>query len=160
MDTLVYVKGAEKMVTAARLLPEGVYVRFADGRDGVIPLTVLAMSDSPRSVTVPHPHIIRLLLKGGQAEEIPWDFARHYVDERYRKASTDADARGRRLFAERLRALRSELGMTQKELAGRSGITRVSVARIETAQQSPRYRTLTALAEALNVPIERLLAGP
>jgi DNA-binding XRE family transcriptional regulator len=158
MGTLVFVKGAERMVTAARLAPEGVYVRFADAREGVIPIAELALPSVPLRVTVPNPHLIRLFLRGSGTEDIPWDFARHYVDEQYRSASVDAGARGRRLFAQRLRALRSEMGVTQKELASRSGISRVSIARIEIGEQSPRYGTLTALAKALDVPLHRLLA--
>jgi DNA-binding XRE family transcriptional regulator len=158
MDTLVYVKGAERMVTAACLLPEGVYVRFADGREGMIPLADLALPDVPRRVGIPNPYSIRIFLREGGTEEVPWDFARHYIDEHYRSASVDAEARGRRLFAQRLRTLRSERGVTQKELASRSGISRVSIARIEIGEQSPRYGTLTALAEALDVPLHRLLA--
>ncbi len=157
MFTTVYVKGADRMITAARLVPEGVYVRFADEREGTIPLADLALTRAPRRVTVPRPHALRIHLSHGAAVELPWDFARHYADREYRAASESAAANGRALLAERVRALRAERGMTQDTLAATAGISRVSVTRIETGDQLPRYRTLLALAQALAVPIHRLL---
>jgi transcriptional regulator with XRE-family HTH domain len=40
-----------------------------------------------------------------------------------------------------------------------SGINRVTIARIESGDQLPRYQTLRALAEGLGVPIGRLTVG-
>lgn len=159
MTTLTFVQGAERMVTAARLDPEGIYVRFADERAGLVPLDDLELSGAPRRVTVPRPHLIAIHMADGTVEELPWDFARHYADQRYRARSEEAKSRGRDLLAERLRALRSAKEMTQRELAQKAGISRVSVARIETGEQLPRYATLLALAGALEVPAERLFVA-
>ena len=52
-----------------------------------------------------------------------------------------------------------ERGETQHGLAQRAGVNRVSIARIEAGDQLPRYRTLVALANALDVPMDRLLMG-
>ena len=159
MTAITYVRGAERMVTAARLTPEGVYVRFADERAGVIPLADLALSAVPDHVTVPRPHVIEIHLANGRTEEVPWDFARHYADERYRERSEEVAARGRRLVGERLRTLRSERNVTQQELAERSGVSRVTIARIESGARLPRYQTLIALARGLDTSVERLIVG-
>jgi transcriptional regulator with XRE-family HTH domain len=57
----------------------------------------------------------------------------------------------------RLKALRQKRGMTQEQLAARSKVTRVVIARLETARQDPRLSTLEKLAKALGVPVTRLL---
>lgn len=159
MTTLTYVQGAERMITAATLTSNGVYVRFADQREGTVPFSDLRLPDLPRRVVVPRPHVIELHMADGGVEEVPWDFARHYADERYQASSDGARAKGRRALAQRLRALRVERGITQQALADRAGLNRVSVARLETGGQLPRYRTLVSLAGALDVPVDRLLVG-
>ena len=57
----------------------------------------------------------------------------------------------------RLKALRQQRGLTQERLAARSRVTRVVIARLETARQDPRLSTLEKLARALGVPVTRLL---
>lgn len=47
--------------------------------------------------------------------------------------------------------------MTQEHLAAAAGIGRVTLVRIERGEQSPRYGTLVALAEALGCPMATLL---
>lgn len=157
MPATAYVQGAERMVTAARLTSDGLYVRFADDRQGVIPFSDLKLPSKPDHVSLPRPHVIEIHLVDGRMEEVPWDFARHYADEGYQARSEDAAERGRRLFSARLKALRSERGLTQAALSERSGVNRVTITRIEAGEQLPRYQTILALADALEVSIERLL---
>lgn len=152
MPTLTFVQGADRMITAARPTAGGLFVRFADEHEGVIPLADLKLRHPLVRVSMPQPYVIELHLANGDVEDVPWDFARHYVDERYRLGSEDAGARGRRILSERLRSIRSERGVTQQELADRAGISRVSVVRIEAGEQLPRYHTLTALSDALVYP--------
>jgi transcriptional regulator with XRE-family HTH domain len=54
---------------------------------------------------------------------------------------------------------RQEFGLTQKELAGRLGITTTNIARIEHGQQNLTIRTLAKLADALDVTLEELVTG-
>jgi DNA-binding XRE family transcriptional regulator len=152
-----YVQGAERMMTRAELTPQGVRVRFADDQEGLIPLEVLQLSSPPKEVNLPDPYLFRLHLTNGDIEEIPWDYARHFADEGYRARTEQADAHGRRLLGKRLQRLRREVGLSQEELAKRAGISRVTIARIETGEQSPRYEALIALAKSLQIPLDRLL---
>jgi len=156
---LTYVRGAERMITAARVAEDGIYVRFADERSGVIPWAELGLPGPLERVAVPRPHVLEIHLVDGGVEEVPWDFARHFADERYRESAEAAAVRGRLVLGARLRALRSERGESQHALAQRAGVNRVSIARIEAGHQLPRYRTLVALAKALDLPLDRLLVG-
>jgi excisionase family DNA binding protein len=49
----------------------------------------------------------------------------------------------------RVRRLREEAGLTQLELAARSGLTHETISRLEHGQREPHARTLLALAQAL-----------
>jgi Zn-dependent peptidase ImmA (M78 family)/transcriptional regulator with XRE-family HTH domain len=53
--------------------------------------------------------------------------------------------------------IRTAKGLSQVELADRSGLSRVGYRNIEAGKSEPRAETLTALARALDVPIEQLL---
>jgi transcriptional regulator with XRE-family HTH domain len=56
-----------------------------------------------------------------------------------------------------LRAWRMYYGLSQAELSERSGITEVTIWRLETGMGAPRPSTLAKLAKALRISRERLL---
>ena len=62
-------------------------------------------------------------------------------------------------FANRLRDLRKQAGMTQDQLAERSRLSVTMVQNLERPSDAgnPRLTTLWALAEALDVPVEKLV---
>ena len=57
----------------------------------------------------------------------------------------------------RMRALRLNEGMTQNEVAGKSGISENYYSRIETGKNSPSLEKLTAIAKTLGVSLFHLL---
>ncbi len=59
-------------------------------------------------------------------------------------------------FAERLRNLRKEKGLTQNELADKAGMNGRHMSRYETGALKPPQRTIRRLAEALGVSVEEL----
>ncbi|MCG8556044.1 MAG: helix-turn-helix domain-containing protein [Proteobacteria bacterium] len=65
---------------------------------------------------------------------------------------------GARLGA-RLRELRLQAGLTQAELARRTGIHRPNIARVEAGRHTPSLETLARLTSAIGVPTTRVLAG-
>jgi DNA-binding XRE family transcriptional regulator len=65
---------------------------------------------------------------------------------------------GARLGA-RLRELRLAAGLTQAELARRTGIHRPNIARVEAGRHTPSLETLARLATAIGVPTTVVLAG-
>ncbi|MBI4492177.1 MAG: helix-turn-helix transcriptional regulator [Chloroflexi bacterium] len=58
----------------------------------------------------------------------------------------------------RLRQVRESQFLTQQELAARSGVSRVTIARLESGEVDARFSTIKKLAEALGVLPQDLLA--
>ncbi len=55
-----------------------------------------------------------------------------------------------------IRAWREHIGITQRELAARIGVSQAAVAKLEKPNARPRRATLEKIAEALGIPIENL----
>lgn len=55
-----------------------------------------------------------------------------------------------------IRAWREYLGMTQQELAERSGMSQPSLARLEKGNSTPRTATLKKLAAAMDITVAQL----
>jgi DNA-binding XRE family transcriptional regulator len=72
-------------------------------------------------------------------------------------SSNGAAIDGTRLGA-RLRELRLEAGLTQAELARRTGIHRPNIARVEAGRHTPSLETLARLAMAMGVSTTRVLS--
>ena len=153
--TASVVKSADRLINSARVLSQGIEVTFADGRSGVIPFGDIRGIDQERleGIELPTQHELILRAATGETVDIPWDFARHYCDPAYQEQSEAAASRGRSRMGQRVRDLRKQAGMTQQQLANAAGIGRVTLVRIESGSYSPRFRTLDALARALNRPV-------
>ena len=63
----------------------------------------------------------------------------------------------KKLFAAKLKELRLELGISQEELAERSGLHRTYISLIERAQRNVALENIYKLAKALKVPPSSLL---
>ncbi len=61
---------------------------------------------------------------------------------------------------EALRQWRKVRGLSQWDLADKSGVGYASIARIETGRQDPTVSMLTRLAEALSVSVPELFTPP
>lgn len=59
-------------------------------------------------------------------------------------------------FVQRLQQIRTRKALSQNELALRSGLSVISIDRLEAGEQVPCCQTLDALAGALEVPIYEL----
>jgi transcriptional regulator with XRE-family HTH domain len=59
--------------------------------------------------------------------------------------------------AMRVKEWRKRRGMTQEELASKTGISRSYLAHLETARQDPKLSTLEKIAKALRIDIAKLL---
>jgi hypothetical protein len=82
-QAITYVKDAERMITKARLTRQGILVRFADDREGLIPLERLELGAEPRELKLPSPYLLEIHLEDGRREELPWDYVRAFVDPEY-----------------------------------------------------------------------------
>ena len=68
--------------------------------------------------------------------------------------------RGRHTLGQRVRRLRNSAGLSQDALAGAAGVGRVTLVRLEKGEQTPRFRTLEAIAKALGVGVLDLVVEP
>ncbi|MEK7777764.1 MAG: helix-turn-helix transcriptional regulator [Chloroflexota bacterium] len=158
----VLVKNADRMMTSANPLKDGIELFFADGCKGLVPF-----ADIPEvkeianltSIELPNPYAVILQTKLGETVELPWDFARHYCDVSYRPRVDAIALAGRQAIGSRIRQLRESAGLTQEALALAANIGRVTLVRIEKGGQSPRYETLASVARALGRPVHDLLVG-
>ena len=109
---------------------------------------------------MPNPYEMILITALGDRVEIPWDFARHYCDQSYRPTIEAIAIQGRRTLGERIRGFRESAGLTQEALARSADIGRVTLVRLENGEQTPRSRTLEAIARALGQRVQDLLFAP
>ena len=162
MDVVV-VKNANRMMTTASLLDDGVELSFADGHKGLIPygeIPEVRNREGISGLELPNPYEMVLQTAGGERVEIPWDFARNYCDATYRPTIEATAALGRQTIGERVRRYRKSSGLTQQALARAAEIGRVTLVRLEKGEQSPRFKTLKAVADALGVDAPDLLVQP
>ena len=162
MDT-VLVKNANRMMTAATLLNDGIELGFADGVKGLIPygeVPEVGNREGISGLELPNPYEMVLQTAKGESVEIPWDFARHYCDATYRPTIEAIAALGRQTVGERVRRYRESVGLTQDALARAAEIGRVTLVRLEKGEQSPRFKTLKAVANALGMEAPDLLVDP
>jgi len=54
---------------------------------------------------------------------------------------------------------RKRAGLTQDQLAERSGVDQTTISKIETGERTPRYETIVALEDALKLTAGTLLFG-
>ena len=156
----VLVRNAERMMTAASLLDDAIQCTFADGASGLIPyadVPEISDRDAITGLELPNAYEMIVTLSDGQQTEIPWDFARHYCDKSYRATIEAIAAAGRKTLGGRIRRNRESAGLTQEQLAGRANIGRVTLVRLENGDQAPRFKTLSAIAQALEVDVNALL---
>ncbi len=161
VDT-VLVKNANRMMMVASLLEGGIELSFADGCKGLIPFDdIPEIKEHTRvaRLSLPNPYEMVLETKRGERIELPWDFARHYCDATYRPTVEAIAMRGRQTLSKRIRRLRETAGMTQQALASAAGIGRVTLVRIESGEQTPKYQTLSAIARALEKTVGEILVG-
>ena len=163
MMEAVLVRNANRMMTAASLLEDGIELSFADGSKGLIPyadVPEVKERGAVSSLELPNPYEMVVGTDGGDQVEIPWDFARHYCDASYRPAIEAIAMQGRQTLGARIKDFRESAGMTQEALARAANIGRVTLVRVERGEQSPRFRTLDAIANALERRVSELLVEP
>ena len=103
--------------------------------------------------------------QSGNMLEVPWDVVLHHCEPRYPyyKGNLAPDAESSAARAERIggrvRDLRMSRGLTSAQLAGRSGMQRPNLSRLENGKHVPSLETLERVAGALDVPVARLVVA-
>ena len=157
---VVQVKNANRMMTTASLLEDGIELSFADGFKGLIPYADVPEVRERGGISrleLPNPYEMVLETPHGEKVEVPWDFARHYCDESYRPTVEAIAILGRHNLGERIRRFRESAGLTQDALARAADIGRVTLVRLEKGEQTPRLKTMKAIAQALGIDPPELL---
>ena len=62
-------------------------------------------------------------------------------------------------LAKRIKQLRFDKGVSQEELAHRSGLSRTGMGFLETGKRWPRLDTLMKVADGLSISLDELLKG-
>jgi XRE family transcriptional regulator, regulator of sulfur utilization len=62
-------------------------------------------------------------------------------------------------LAKRIKELRREKGISQEELAHRSGLSRTGIGFLETGKRWPRLDSLVKVADGLQITVDELLKG-
>ena len=62
-------------------------------------------------------------------------------------------------FARNLRSRREAAGLSQEQLADRTGLHPTEISRLERAAREPRLGTMLKLAKGLDIGVEKLIAG-
>ena len=157
---MTLVKNADRMMSSASMLDEGIELTFVDGCSGLIPfsdLPEISEDGGLKELELPTPYEMILITVSGERSEVPWDFARHYCDPTYRPRIEAQARQARESLGGRIRERREAVGLTQAELSSRAGIGRVTLTRIEKGEHSPRTETLTAVARTLGAEVEDLI---
>ena len=63
------------------------------------------------------------------------------------------------VLAKRIKELRLERGISQEELAHRSGLSRTGMGFLETGKRWPRLDSLMKVADGLHITVDDLLKG-
>jgi XRE family transcriptional regulator, regulator of sulfur utilization len=72
----------------------------------------------------------------------------------WRRGKKSLDLASTMMLHQQITTLRKNKGLTQEELAGRTGLTVRTIQRIESGESVPRSYTLKAIAQALDIPFE------
>ena len=163
MMDAVLVKNANRMMTVASMLEDGIEMSFADGSKGLIPyadIPEIKERAAMLSLELPNPYEMVLETVQGEKVGVPWDFARHYCEASYRPTVETIAMWGRQNLGERIRQFRESAGLTQEALAQAADIGRVTLVRLERGEQTPRFKTLDAIARALGRRVPEFLVEP
>jgi DNA-binding XRE family transcriptional regulator len=131
---------------------------LGDGRSVLLPRPVAPEDDGSEVTSIDlgeDAHHARLTLAGGAS------FTLEISDVVSKSRNGEGDGNGLKIdgarLGARLRELRLEAGLTQAELARRTGIHRPNIARVEAGRHTPSLETLARLATAIGVPTTRVL---
>ena len=137
-----------------------ILVLLGDGRSALLQRPVSATDDGTEIVDIAlgeDPSTATLALSSGKKIELRADQVPAIPTTTENGIGAPIPVDGVQLGA-RLRSLRVAAGLTQAELARRTGIHRPNIARVEAGRHTPSLETLARLASAIGVPTTRIFA--
>lgn len=142
-----------------------VWIEFADGLRRSIPWAALNFSNvrpalRPQTIRVGDtPDTLQMVDAKGGLFDMDTAALRAMVDSRVAKAHVAVAEAALANLGERLRARREQAGVTQTDLARRSGLTQEMISNLERGQHEPRIATLQKFADGLGISVVELLKG-
>jgi len=136
--------------------------KFDDGRHYDLPVAALEAAEDydgtpPVEVRTLHGGIAVIVrLKSGACVDFAADFVLHHCEPDY--AHHRGKAKGTNLGT-RIQVLRRQRGISQEELAGKTGIAEPNISRLESNRHVPTLKTLQKIARALGVLPRDLLVS-
>ena len=167
METeIVLLAGATKMMTRVDVdrVNRKLRVLFADGCVAMVPVSDIEKAGKPVSldlkrVELSDPYVLLIANTKGGLEDVPWDLIRHYCDAQFTRMERQKAELSREALGKHVAQLRQRAGMTQEELAKRSGVSRATINRIEKGRMYTRTSTLQRIAKALKSDLAGLLTS-
>lgn len=152
-------------VRSARFAPlDGLlWVEFSDGLErGLLwrelPFAAQLDFNAVSASASDHGQSILFLDEAGREIDVDAGALRALVDADHRNRLNETDTSERHLVGLRIRQLRADCGLSQEELATRSGIPQESLSRIENGRRDPRLDTLRKLAAGCGVDLQDVLS--
>jgi DNA-binding XRE family transcriptional regulator len=140
-----------------------VWIEFADGLRRTLPWAALALDDvkpplRPETIRIgEHPETLEVLDAKGGVFQMDSAAIRALFDPalgEHQYATSEAVALS---LGEKLRARRESRGLTQDDLARRSGLTQEMISNLERGKHQPRFDTLEKYASGLGMTVTSLL---
>jgi transcriptional regulator with XRE-family HTH domain len=139
---------------------DNVEVRFRNGDSATLPATVLGLPGGGFEVVVDSDDPTRLRLKTAQeTQDIDWMQIRSAIDPEFARELRERDAEESRRLGRRMKALREDRGLSQREVARRVGMTPPQLSKIENGETDMRLSTVRSLLRAMNAGFADI-AGP
>jgi len=105
-----------------------------------------------------HGQAVVLVAAAGQESTVDAAVLRGEVDAGFAAQVAERDHTEREVAGSRIRHIRESRGLSQQEVAERSGVPQESLSRIENGHRDPRLETLRKLAAAFGIDLPKLLA--
>jgi DNA-binding XRE family transcriptional regulator len=139
------------------------WIAFGDGLSGSIQPREIGFDD-PRELSLetetvaPYHGGVQVLNRAGDVVDIDGGSLRAVLDGVFaRNIVLQAESSSRRV-GERLKGQRLKAGVTQVQLAERSGLDQAIISKLERGKHQPRWDTIQRYADGLGVAPENLLA--
>lgn len=140
------------------------WIEFGDGLSGSVRPSDLGFPDARElkletASVGPHPTIVQVLDRAGSIIDIDGASIRALLDPRAARQIAEESERSSMELGQRFRTQRTRLGVTQAQLAERSGLDQAIISKLESGKHQPRWDTIERYAKGLGVRPEVLLGS-
>jgi transcriptional regulator with XRE-family HTH domain len=147
-------------VIAAAQTESGVEVRFANGDTVTVPPGLLGVPQANFSVQVDGEDTTRVrVITGTNVRDVDWTVIRAATDERFASEMRARDTEESHRVGRRIRALRENRGLAQRDLAKLVGMPAPQLSKLEKGESDMRLSTVRSLLRAMDATFADI-SGP